>query len=326
MTKKPVLLLACSGLLVAGSAAASVELKGAPPPRRLTAATIAPATGVSPKPARTDGSAAGNAGGATALCPAVAAPTSPAAPTATHLFTRTTADAVTIRVYRVTGGPVPGCGPGPVEQYAIAPACSYNGVSIEMSDVSAVGQGGLGWGPVSDPTANPSLPVHTVSSPASGSFGVIEADPVWWVALQVDHDVGTVQATFADGSQDSMAPADGVVVLAHHVAASAAADPYEVTASLRLLDSGGVVLGAFAVPAPVPVPVPVPMPVPLPSASPSTPGRPQPGNPPDGSTSSGSVGGAAATAPAPGAPTPGVGGGSAIACPMVPAPVRASGS
>ena len=76
-----------------------------------------------------------------------------------------------------------------------------------------------------------------------------------------------MQATFADGSTDEMAPVDGVAVVAHQIDATAApgGDPYEVRGSLQLLDSSGAVIDDVTFPEPSP---PTPLPAPAPDTSP----------------------------------------------------------
>jgi hypothetical protein len=104
----------------------------------------------------------------------------------------------------------------------------------------------------------------------SGAFGVVEGDPVWWVAVEVSSDVTSVEMTFPDGSTDQMAPVDGVAVLAHRVTAavaSAGTGPYDVRGTLQILGAGGTVLSTVTLPqtptsAPGPVAVPLPAPVP----------------------------------------------------------------
>jgi hypothetical protein len=113
------------------------------------------------------------------------------------------------------------------------------------------------------PTTSPSV---EPSALVPGTFGVLEGDPVWWVAVEVGSDVSSVRMTFPDGTTDEMAPVDGVAVLAHRVApavASAATGPYQVRGSLQLLGADGGVMDTVALPqsstaAPVPTPVPTP--------------------------------------------------------------------
>jgi hypothetical protein len=130
--------------------------------------------------------------------------------------------------------------------------------------------------PVTTTTTTPTTtPTTTTGRPQAidtGTFGVSEGDPVWWVAVEVDSSVTSVQMTFPDGSTDQMAPVDGVAVLAHRVTpavASAGTGPYVVRGSLQLLSTTGAVLGTVALPAgqsipsPAPTPTPQPEPVPL---------------------------------------------------------------
>jgi hypothetical protein len=119
------------------------------------------------------------------------------------------------------------------------------------------------------------MPTTTTTNPPSeprqlttGSFGVQEGDPVWWVAVEVDSSVTSVRMTFPDGSTDQMAPVGGIAVLAGHVTpavASADPGPYVVRGTLDLLAADGSVVTTVTLPQqPVPVPAPVPAPVPLP--------------------------------------------------------------
>ncbi len=201
--------------------------------------------------------------------------------TAAHLFTRTTSDAVTIRVYRLAGTVI-GCGtvPTPVNSAPSMLSCNGGTISIEMSDDTAVGQGDLGQ-PFVSPLATGSSGSTSVPAPdplpttpnagteplsiSTGTFGVLEGDPVWWLALQLGPDVASAKVTFADGSTDQMAPVDAVAVLAHHIAVTATSDPADVRGTVELLDGSGNLLRTITLPQPVvaePGPIPVPQPGP----------------------------------------------------------------
>ncbi len=273
-----------------------------------------------------------------APCPALGEATgsSSDAGTATHLFTRTTADGVTMRVYRLAATGI-GCGPIPVAGGPATPSLSCGNsqqVAIEMSDATAVGQGDLGWSVASasptDSSSSAGAAVSTGSEPqtiSTGAFGVVEGDPVWWVAFQVGAEVTRSEVTFADGSTDEMAPVDGVAVLAHHVTVGATSDPDTVTGTVELFDGSGSVVSTITLPqqpVPPPTPVPAPLPAPLPVPSPSS-GTNEPGT----GVSSGSSGGGQAgsgtttsTVANTSAPAPLVGSApddAVLACPMVPA-------
>ena len=153
-----------------------------------------------------------------------------------------------------------------------------------MSDTTAVGQGDLGpTATTSTPaTPTPATPTPATPTPAptptpatpnagtepqsisTGTFGVLEGDPVWWVASAVGSDVATAHVTFANGSTDEMTPVNGIVVLAHHVTPAAASDPYAVVGTVQFLDAAGTVLGTVTLPEPVVTSPPPPVPVPLP--------------------------------------------------------------
>ncbi len=348
MTKKPVFVLTClAALVVAAAAVSSAYGKSAPRTRDATGPVApagatagqqptgagqpgvsagGPSGGRSAMPCEAAGSVPGSAGsaGSAGAPPGVIAP----AQTATHLFTRTTADGVTIRVYRVSSGPILGCGSSAGGQTMFIPVCGSDRDMVEMSDTAAVGQGELAVNEPVPVTGSVPLPAHVVSLPASGAFGVLEGDPVWWVAVQVDTGVAGVEADFADGTTDVMAPVNGVAALAHHVTPPHGSDASQVQATLRLLDSGGAVIGTVPVPSPLPAPVPVPEPAPAPAgtvppatAPPATPPSPAPGG---GGTanSGGSTGGANGSGGSAGSAS-GSPSSSAIACPLVPAPPQA---
>jgi hypothetical protein len=177
-------------------------------------------------------------------------------------------------------------------------------VSVELSDDDAVGQGslsppvcfgsplrgetggsgtagGAGTETTTPPTTKTTTTTTTTSPPAAGAtiaepeqlttgtFGVQEGDPVWWVAAEVGSDVTSVRMTFPDGSTDQMAPVGGIAVVAGRVTAAVASGgqgPDVVRGTLALLGANGGTVATVTLPqepAPVPVPGPVPYPVPL---------------------------------------------------------------
>jgi hypothetical protein len=174
--------------------------------------------------------------------------------TATHLFTRTTADDVTIRAYSLPTIGSCGCGPiisnSPTTPPSGTPGSAATGdVSLEMSDATAVGLGDLFDAP--SPSATTSNASTEPGAVVSNAFGVTEGAPVWWVAVAVGPDVANVQMTFADGSTDRMSPVDGVAVLAHQVDPGVAASdsgPYNVRGTLTLFDSSGTVITTVSLP------------------------------------------------------------------------------
>ncbi len=197
---------------------------------------------------------------------------------ATHLFTRTTADGVTIRAYRLSSTEPCGCGPIPYGSATSPSSGSSSGsgassqpvprggslitpaTSLEFSDDSAVGQGVLfGALGAAAPTTGVAEPLAVISN----AFGVPEGAPVWWIAASVGPEVASAQMTFADGSTDEMSPIDGVVVLARQIDASVASSgegPNEVSGTLQLLDTSGTVINTVSFPAREPPPVPFPVP------------------------------------------------------------------
>ena len=203
---------------------------------------------------------------------------------AAHLFTRTTAGGVTIRAYRFGAGTVSGCGPIPAPGAGMLPAfaCDGGAVTLEMSDDAVVGVGTVGaWAvPMETPSTSTTTtdPSGTLDPEqlSSGTFGVGEGAPVWWVAVEVASDVAHAQVTFADGTTDDMVPVDGIVALAAPVTADARtnSDPYTVRATVTFSDASGRVLSTQTLPLPTPTPAPTPAPVPLPM--PVTPSTPSP--------------------------------------------------
>ena len=163
----------------------------------------------------------------------------------------------------------------------IAPASQ---VTVELSDDNAVGQGvlsgsvcvgspvqggaGATGGAPPDTTTTTGAPATGLQDITTGTFGVLEGDPVWWVAVEVASDVTSVQMTFPDGSTDQMAPVGGIAVVAGRITsavASADPGPYTVRGTLALLGAGGTVLDTITLPQqPAPVPGPLPGPEPLP--------------------------------------------------------------
>lgn len=292
-------LLTGAGVAIAGATGGPAGAEAAPP--AASAGTAAPISPVS-----TPGQPSSVRGGPSVIasCPNLTGTGDDAtAGTATHLFTRTTADAVTIRTYRLPSV-VLGCGAVPLDNSSPAPLfpCNGSSVSIEMSDETAVGQGDLSL-PYADPSPTTPDAGTDPQSISTGTFGVVEGDTVWWVAIAVGSDVATGQVTFADGSTDQMAPVEGVVVLAHHISIAPTWNPYNVRGTLQLLDSSGSVVRTVILPAPPvsnPPPLPVPMPAPMPAPMPQT------------GAQTGSSG-TASTASGPASLPLGV-----IACPMVP--------
>jgi hypothetical protein len=250
---------ATGGYVALTSGTTRPSSKVGPSARPLVADAGAPSTASAPT---------GSAGAGAIACPMIPADTGPAdtgpADTgpvgqstgvgdAIHVFTRTTADGVTIRTYDLPASGPCGCGT------ATAAAAGTDGaVTIELSDDTAVGIGTLfaAVNPTPTTTNAGTGPVN----PVSGTFGVAEGAPVWWTALTVGPDVASARMTFADGSTDQMTPVDGDVVLAHHVdsgVASSGQGPDVVRGTLRLLDSAGAVLTTVPIPEPIsPSPMP----------------------------------------------------------------------
>ena len=247
-------------LVVAGAAAGYAGHRPSRPAGSLRAASSIARAPAGPTAIGAAGSSAASGGGAIA-CPMVGGPVDAiggdgSVGHATHLFTRTTTDGVTIRSYRLSSTGSCVCDATP-------------SLSLEMSDATAVGEGGLfdTPGPVATTANATSEPIASTS----GTFGVTEGAPVWWAAATVGPEVANVTMTFADGSTDQMSPVDGVAVLAHQIdvaTASSPNGPYEVRGTMTLFDAHGAVMKTVTFPAASPAPVPLPVTVP---GSPPTP-------------------------------------------------------
>jgi hypothetical protein len=180
------------------------------------------------------------------------------------------------------GGGASGSGPGlPPEPFngpVATPATPATTTPITVSppasppDTTPVASPPPTTGPptTGPPTTGPPTTVAPSTQPqavVTGTFGVAEGDPVWWVAVEVPSDVTSVQMAFPDGSTDQMAPVGGVAVLAHRVTpavAAAGTGPYTVRGTLQLLGTDGAVVGTVSIPQEsTPVPSPAPEPTPL---------------------------------------------------------------
>ncbi len=305
--RHPLLLAAVAVAVAAGATGAGFSATGtlsSSATKKISDSHVAGATPTSPaapsSPASTDGAASSDSAGPGVVeCPMMPAVpgvtgqrTGSSAATslgsATHLFTRTTADGVTIRAYSLsligpcTCGPIPA---GSLSSRSSSGSASWGtqgqgagssvtpAVSVELSDDTAVGQGVLVDTPNTEATTTDSDPEPLAAT--SGAFGVVEGTPVWWVAVSVGSKVASVQVAFADGSTDQMSPVDGVAILAHRIDPSMAPTGnglYEVIATLQLFDGSGAVIDTMTFPEPSPTPTPAPgaPPEPVPGSTSST--------------------------------------------------------
>jgi hypothetical protein len=181
-------------------------------------------------------------------------------------------------------------GQGAISAPVCAPSTDQGSTGSSGGTATGAGSGSVpvppSGGVVSPPVDTPDPPAtaptttgaQTAASPpsqpqelATGTFGVLEGDPVWWVAVEVGPGVTSVQMTFPDGASDQMAPVNGIAVLAHRVSVAVASvdpGPDVVRGSLRLLGSGGGVVATVSLPQEA-TPVPVLTPAPLNQATPS---------------------------------------------------------
>lgn len=265
---------ASGGYVALASAGTASSSPGASSGRRSVGVASSPATADAPAQA-IGGDATGDGGAAAVACPMIPAsdPTgdSSGVGSASHVFTRTTADGVTIRTYLLPSTGVCGCGPIPAasagspstQSVASGAEVSEGVVSIELSDDTAVGEGTLFT--TSGPSATTANAGTDANMTVSDAFGVAEGTPVWWTALPVGPDVANATMTFADASTDQMAPVDGLVVLAHPIdptVASSGQGPFVVRGTLRLFNAAGAVLQTVALPESASSPVLPPIAVP----------------------------------------------------------------
>jgi hypothetical protein len=186
----------------------------------------------------------------------------------------------------LSDGDAVGLGTISAAQCSVSPAQGVTGGTSSGTGQSGSATTAPSTGVVSPPVITPGAPTPpataittvptTTTSPqsepqdlATGTFGVSEGDPVWWVAVEVGADVTSVQMTFPDGASDQMAPVDGIAVLAHKVSAAVASSgtgPDVVRGTLQLLGSGQSVVATVTLPqtsTPIQVPTPVLTPTPL---------------------------------------------------------------
>jgi hypothetical protein len=145
------------------------------------------------------------------------------------------------------------------EPQTTLPPVFTTGISIELSDADAVGDGVLGdalcpYVPVPNAAGANSGGGTSSTEPrplSTGAFGVVEGDPVWWVGVEVGSDVAAVKMTFADGSSDEMAPVGGIAVLARRInpaTASSGSGPFSVRGTLTLLGADGNTIDSVTLP------------------------------------------------------------------------------
>jgi hypothetical protein len=117
-------------------------------------------------------------------------------------------------------------------------SCAPTGqLTLEISDTKAVA---IFTEPFYEGFVEPLIDVEI------GDIGVTEGSPATWVEAQVGSSADQVLVQFADGSTDSMAPSEGVAVLARDGdAAETLGGPNG--AKLEVLGSGGVVLADYRI-------------------------------------------------------------------------------
>jgi hypothetical protein len=155
-----------------------------------------------------------------------------------HVGTRTTSESIAIRIFTQSVSPPPttttspGSGTNATEQ----PGCNPTElVQAEISDAQAVTEasGGL-YGAA-----------KTTTVVASGEWGLSEGSPAAWVIVSVPASVDLVVASFGDGTSDSMAPIDGLAVLAARVPSESATAPgVVVRGTVAAFDSNGIQVGS----------------------------------------------------------------------------------
>jgi hypothetical protein len=140
------------------------------------------------------------------------------------------------RQITVNAVPAPGTPPCP----GIPPACKATpSVLAELSSDAAVGQG--------FDAIDVAQPSDALSHLSTGMFGVPESSPAVFVTVQTGPGVATVRLRLPSGQTDSMAPVDGLAVLAH----GSSVPPPNGTV-VEALDSSGKVLTSMDVSQPGP--------------------------------------------------------------------------
>jgi hypothetical protein len=153
-----------------------------------------------------------------------------------HVGNRTTSEGIAIRIFTqsVSAPPTttsPPLGANATEQSGCNPT---ELVQTEISDAEAVtvASGALYGAP------------HTTTVVGSGEWGLSEGAPAAWVIVAVPSSVDLVVASFGDGTSDSMAPIDGLAVLAARVASESASSAGLVRGTVAAFDANGSEVGS----------------------------------------------------------------------------------
>ena len=157
----------------------------------------------------------GEQGEAVPACTACT-PDTPAPETLQHLFTRTTAVGMTIRMYAQSVAAPTQTSPSGTTGTLPADCTPSRVIQAELSDTQAVTQAGgevFGSAPVAMAIFD------------SGDWGAAEGSPAAYVIVLAPPAVSWVQVDFDDGGSDAMVPIDGVAVLAAPLAAQATLPP-----------------------------------------------------------------------------------------------------
>lgn len=139
------------------------------------------------------------------------------------LFTRTTADGITIRSYLTSSGPC--CNPS-------SPPPKLAGVFAGLSNRAAIG---LVVGPAPSTDTSPSLSLGPLFP-----LGQNEGSPFSALVVGASPEVALVRMRFASGATDEMKPVQGVAVLAH--------SGIEGGGSVEAVDASGTVILRRSVP------------------------------------------------------------------------------
>ena len=170
---------------------------------------------------------------------------SPSQPSFTRLFVRTTTDGVAIRGYLVT----------PPSSFSCTPK------HILVAELSNSGAVGMGLSAVPDST--PAKPVELIGA---GVLGAAEGSPAMWIGVRTTSDVARVQAHWASGHVDEMAPTSNLAILAD--------DAPPTPATITAFASNGSQLASISFPPSNHVPSPPECHPPASVAKPPAPGGP----------------------------------------------------
>ena len=177
-----------------------------------------------------------------------------------HLGHRTTADGIAIRIFTQSVSPPSATSPSGTQATEPTECFPTKLVHAEISDAQAVtvASGAL-YG-----TARTTVVV------GSGTWGEPEGSPADWVIVSVPPSVALVVASFGNGTNDSMAPIDGIGVMAAPLTSeSAASSDGQPQGAVAAFNSNGSQVGSVAIGGGASIPSACSPPLPTPPVMPN---------------------------------------------------------